>query len=287
EVSMRGTKNYFIQFIPHAEIDFVPFPSLRLQARGDYVLGDYNESDLNLTVKLSSTLGRTDKNIGIISLTGNYAFQQPGWFYSHYAGNNFQWDTAWVKQGLISGGFNYSLKFLEAGFNISRINHYIYLDSLSKPRQNQGEFGHIYVYLNGDLNIWRFKFKPQLAYQTVQGTTLLRVPAFMGNLSIYYTQPLFHGAAVLQPGLNFYYNTAYYADKYNPATRSFILQDKREIGNYLYMDIFINLKIQRARIFAMYSHFNSSFMGNDYYMTPKYPMQDGAFKVGVAWRFHD
>jgi hypothetical protein len=287
EVSMRETKNYLIQYNPHAEIDFVPFPSLRLEARGDYVLGDFNEGDLSLRVKLSSTLGRPDQNIGIISLTGNYVFQQAGWFFEHYAGNNFQWDTTWQKQGLISGGFNYSWKFLEAGFNISRINHYVYLDSLSRPRQNQGEFGHIYVYLNGDINVWRFKFKPQMVYQTVQGTTLMRVPAFMGNLSIYYIQPLFHGAAVLQPGFNFFYNSAYYADQYNPATRSFFLQDKREIGNYLYMDVFIDLKIQHARFFAMYSHFNAGFMGRDYYMTPKYPMQDAAFKFGIAWRFHD
>jgi hypothetical protein len=127
----------------------------------------------------------------------------------------------------------------------------------------------------------------RLDYQTVQGTTVLRLPVFMGNLAVFYTQPLFHGAAVLQPGLSFFYNTAYYADNYNPALRSFYLQDKKEIGNYLYMDVFINLKIQRAMLFVTYTHLNASFMGRGYYSTPNYPMQDGAFKFGVAWRFHD
>jgi hypothetical protein len=109
----------------------------------------------------------------------------------------------------------------------------------------------------------------------------------MGDLAVYYTQPLFHGAATLQPGLDFYYNTRYYADNYNPALRTFYLQDNREIGNYLYMDIFINLKIQRARFYVAYTHFNASFMGRNYYSTPTYPMQDAAFKFGIAWRFHD
>ena len=109
----------------------------------------------------------------------------------------------------------------------------------------------------------------------------------MGNMAIYYNQNLFHGSALLLPGLNFYYTTSYYADQYNPALRSFHLQDQREIGNYLYMDVFINLKIQRARFFVMYSHFNASFMGRNYYLTPTYPMQDGAFKFGITWRFHD
>jgi len=287
EVFLHGKKNFFLQYIPHAEIDFNPFSSLRLQARGDYVLGDYNEGDFSLRVNLSTILGKQEKNAGIISLTGNYIYQKPGWFYERYLGNSYQWDTSWQKQGVISGGFNYTWKFLETGLIISRINNFVYMGDIGEPRQNTSEFGHVYVYLNGNLSLWRFRIKTRLAYQTVQGTTVLRLPAFIGNLAVYYTQPLFHGAATLQPGLNFFYNTLYYADNYNPATRTFYLQDQKEIGNYLYMDIFINLKIQRARLFVSYSHFNASFMGRSYYTTPSYPMQDGAFKFGVAWRFHD
>jgi len=287
ETEMRGKKNYFIQLIPHAEINFVPIPSIRLLASGDYVLGDFNEGDLALNVKLNSTLGRSDKNFGTISLTGKFISQQAGWFYEHYSGNNYQWDTTWKKQNIVSGGFSYAWKFFETGLIINRIQNYVYLDSLSLPRQNRDQFGHFYLYLNGNINVWRFNFQPQLVYQSIQGTTLVRVPSFMGNLAIYYSQPLFRGAALLQPGLNFFYNTSYYADRYNPALRSFAIQDQREIGNYIYMDVFINLKIQRARLFAMYSHFNASFMGYQYYTTPDYPMQDGAFKFGVAWRFHD
>jgi hypothetical protein len=287
EVYMQGTKKIFLHYIPHAEIDFNPFSSLRLEARGDYVFGDYNQGDMSLRVKLTTILGRKDKNAGILSLTGNYVFQQPGWFYEHYLGNSFQWDTTWKKQGVISGGFNYTWKFLETGFNISRISNFVYMGQDRQPKQHTPEFGHVYVYLNVNLAFWRFRIKPQLVYQTVQGTTVLRLPSFIGNLALYYTQPLFHGAATLQPGFNFFYNTLYYADNYNPATRSFYLQDQREIGNYIYMDVFINLKIQRARFFVSYTHFNASFMGHTYYSTPSYPMQDGAFKFGIAWRFHD
>jgi len=287
EVSIRGNINFFQQYIPHAEIDFTPFPNLRLEARGDYLLGDYNEGDLSLRVKLSTVLGSRSRNAGIISLIGNYMVQQPGWFFAHYRGNSFQWDTTWLKQNLISGGFNYTFRFFETGIKINRIKNFTYLDTASLPQQFQPEFGYMHLYLNGNFELWRFKLKAQLVYQTVQGTTVIRLPAFVGNAALYYTQPLFHGAATLQPGLNFFYNTSYYADNYNPATRSFFLQNKNEIGDYLYMDVFINLKIQRARFFFTYTHFNASFMGRNYYTTPGYPMQDGAFKFGVAWRFHD
>jgi len=287
EVVMAGAKNFFQQFVPHARIIFTPFSSLSLDARGDYVIGDYNENDFSLRVKLSFILGSRKRNAGIISLYGDYILQKPGWFFTQYPGNNYNWDTTWLKKGYISGGFKYAYKFLETGFNLARITNYTYLDTLSLPAQFTSQFGYFNLYLNADLDLWRFKIRPQLVYQSVQGTTVLRLPAFMGNLAIYYSQQLFHGAATLQPGLNFYYNTAYFADNYNPATRSFFLQDKKEIGNYLYMDVFINLKIQRARFFFTYTHFNASLMSHTYYTIPGYPMQDGAFKFGVAWRFHD
>lgn len=287
EVSYHGLKKFIGQFIPHAELDFNPIPSLRLQARGDYVIGDYNEGDFSIKVKLTTILGKQEKNAGIITLTGNYGLQQPGWFYEHYLGKFFRWDTTWNKQGVVSGGFNYRFRFLETGFSISRITNFIYLNDVAQPSQLLSEFGHIYIYLNGDINLWKFTFRTKLAYQSVQGTTILRLPAFMGSLGVYFTQPLFKGAATLQPGLNFFYNTAYYGDAYMPATRSFYLQDQKEIGNYLYMDFFINLKIQRARFFVAYTHFNAGFMGRSYYTTPAYPMQDGAFRFGISWRFHD
>ncbi len=287
EVSFHEKKYFFQQFIPTANFSFQPFESLRLEVRGDFVFGDYNEGDMSLRVRLTTILGKSKKNIGTITLLGNYALQKPEWFYEHLLGNNFKWDTAWRQQGLISGGFNYNWKFIDAGLTISRINNYVYLDTSASPRQFTDQFGYIYAYLNGEIDLWRFKIKAQLAYQTIQGTSVLRLPALMGNLNVYYSQPLFKGAALLQPGLSFYYNSSYYANAYMPATRSFYLQDKKEIGNYLYMDVFINLKIQRARFFIMYSHFNASFMGYSYYTVPHYPMPDGAFKFGITWRFHD
>jgi hypothetical protein len=269
-------------------MSFTPFSSLNLTAYADYVFGDYNEGDMSLKVSLSQRLGKLNRNAGTIALKGYYGYQKPAWFYEHYYGNNFRWDTAWQKQGLISGCFTYSFKkIVDAGISISRINHFVYLDEMASPRQLSNEFGYIYAWLNSEIDLWRFKFITQLAYQTVQGTSALRLPAFLGNLAIYFTQPLFKGAATLQPGLNFYYNTPYYGNAYMPATRSFYLQSSKEIGNYIYMDVFINIKVQRARIFLMYTNFDSFFMGRYYYTTPKYPMQDGSFRFGLTWRFHD
>ena len=289
EVKDIALRSFFIQYIPSAAISFHPFSSLLLTGYGDYVMGDYNGGDMSLRVKLSQTLGNpVGKNAGTISLKANYAFQKPGWFYEHYSGNNFRWDTAWQKQSLLSGCFEYSLRnMLNAGLNISRIDHFAYLDSAVRPSQYNKQFGYVYAYLNTNIAIKRFRIASQFAYQTIQGTTVLRLPAFLGSLTFYYTQPLFHRAAIVQPGLSFKYNTSYFADNYMPAIRSYYLQDKKEVGDYFLMDIFVNIKIQRARFFVEYSHFNASLMGRNYYSIPSYPLQDGAFHFGIAWSFHD
>jgi hypothetical protein len=289
EVTDHIHQNYFIQYVPSAAILFHPFSSLLLTAVGDYVFGDYNDGDVSLRVNLSQTLGNPVKrNGGTITLKGNYSYQKPAWFLEHYLGNHSRWDTVWQKQSLVTGCFEYAYRnMVTAGVSISRIDHYVYLDSTINPAQYNKEFGYIYGYLNTNIDIWRFRFAGQFAYQSVQGATILRLPVFLGNLTIYYTQPLFHGAATLQPGLNFNYNTAYYANNYMPAIQSYYLQHKKEVGDYLYIDFFINIKIQRARFFLEYSHLNASFMGRNYYTVPLYPMQDAAFHFGIAWRFHD
>jgi hypothetical protein len=287
EVRYHEIKDVFLEYIPSAQVSFHPYSSLLLYVYGDYVFGDYNNGDLSLKVNLSQVLGKPDHNVGTIALKGFYCFQKAGWFYEHYLGNNFRWDTTWQRQNIVSGGFSYALKGLEAGFNISRLNHFVYLDTAAMPAQNNSDFGYISAYLNTDLDLWKFKFRSQLVYQTVQGTNDLRLPSFVGSLTIYFTQILFKSHATLQPGLNFFYNTLYYGNGYMPATRSFYLQDNKEIGNYLYMDVFVNVKIQRARFFVKYSNFDSFFMGRHYYMVPGYPMQDAAFKFGISWNFHD
>lgn len=281
-------KRFFLnQVIPSAWMAFRPFNTFTLEAYADYTMGTYNEGDISFNAKVSQLLGSMKRNLGKLSIAGYYQYHEPDWFFTHYQSNNFRWNNSFEKEGLISAAAMYSNQYLSVGASMNRITNYVYLDTAAVPQQERDAIGYIRAWLNTDIDIWRFKFKGEFAYQTIQGPNVIRVPAFMGNLAIYFTQPLFKGAAVIQPGLNFFYNSKYYADSYMPATRMFYLQDQKEIGNYLYMDVFLNVKIQRARLFVTYTHFNASFMGRSYFMVPGYPMPDGAFKFGVSWRFHD
>ena len=287
EVTDLESKSYINQWIPSAAIAFQPYYGLRLEASAAYVMGDYNDGDFSLRADLGIVPGKKGGNSGTFHIAGIYALQEPSWFYHRYNGNHFRWNNSFDKQGVITAGAFYDWKYLNAGASLSRINRLAYLDTAAMPAQIDNEAGYFIAWLRGNLPLWRFSFAGQFAYQNVSGTDALQVPAFTGNLTVFYSQPLFKGAATLEPGLNFFYNTAYYGNAYMPDTRSFYLQDDQKTGNYLYMDVFLNVRIQRARLFVMYSHFNAGWMGRDYYMVPHYPMPDGAFRFGVTWRFHD
>ncbi len=287
EVSDLEGKSYLSQWIPYGAVAFQPYYGLRLEGYASYVIGDYNGGDFQVRADLGIVPGKKGGHAGTIHFAGTYALQEPSWFLHRFNSNHFRWYHAFEKQGVVSGTAWYERKYLNAAVSLSRINRYAYLGPDAQPAQLDREIGYFVAMLRGKLPVWRFSFTAQLAYQNVQGTDSLQVPDFAGNLTVMFTQQLFKGAATLQPGLNFFYNTAYFSNQYMPDSRAFYLQYGQKTGNYIYMDVFLNVKIQRARLFIMYSHFNAGWMGRDYFMVPNYPMQDGAFRFGVTWRFHD
>ena len=127
----------------------------------------------------------------------------------------------------------------------------------------------------------------KLTFQHITDETALRLPAILLNSTLAYELDLFDGALQAMGGVELFYNSAWKAPAYMPATRSFYLQNQRETGNYPFIDVFLNLRVKRARIFFLMQHVNEGLSEYDYYMIPHYPMPDRAFKFGVNWMFYD
>ncbi|HHN48419.1 MAG TPA: hypothetical protein ENN08_05745, partial [Bacteroidales bacterium] len=132
-----------------------------------------------------------------------------------------------------------------------------------------------------------FTLDNKITFQQLSDETVLRLPGLLINSTLAYELDLFQGALQAMGGVELFYNTAWKAPAYMPATRSFYLQNDKETGNYLYADVFINLRIKRARIFLLMQHVNQGLADFDYYMIPGYPMPDRAFKFGINWMFYD
>ena len=111
----------------------------------------------------------------------------------------------------------------------------------------------------------------------ISGTTLMS--AFIeGILSKVMTYQL---------GFDFRFDTKYYADYYSPALGMFYVQHVEKIGDYPWVDLFVNLKIKRTRFYVKYSNLGTMMVRGKYYTTPGYAAQIGTASFGLSWTFYD
>ncbi len=88
-------------------------------------------------------------------------------------------------------------------------------------------------------------------------------------------------------GFELRYDSKYYADYYSPALGTFYVQQNEKIGNYPWIDAFINLKIKRTRFYVKYNNLGNKFVRSGYYTTPGYAAQIASACFGLSWTFYD
>ena len=278
-------RTFMNQYIPSAFLSFKLLKSIQLKGRATYVIGDYNDGDVFVNCKINYDLGEKK---GKLLFDASMKKNEASWLSKRYSSNNFQWDNTFNKQQNIKFSAAYNYKSFQMGLNFYDFKNYVYYDTMACPKQYSPSFNVLsaYVYKNFAMGKWRIDNK--IIYQKVFGADIIRLPEFAGNHSFYFTFNMFKSALIAQLGVDIKYTTAYFADSYMPATQQFYLQDEQKISyNHIYADAFINLKIQRARLFIKYQHVNAGLFGHEYYMVPNYPLQDRAFKFGVSWDFHN
>ena len=134
-------------------------------------------------------------------------------------------------------------------------------------------------------SVARFFFEHELMYQQTN-SDIIRLPEFGGMARYYFASKLFKRLK-FQIGLSVFYNSAYYANDYNPASRLFYLQNTTRIGNYPVIDPFFIGEVKRASFFFKYEHVNQDLTARGFYYTPHYPLTLQSFRMGVRWRFYD
>jgi hypothetical protein len=281
ELTVDSVKTYISQLIPSGEVNFTISDILRLGFMGDFVTGNAYAGDYHLKGALSI---RT--KYGELSYSLTNALQEPDRFFGYYSSNHFRWSINFRKQSYILNTIEYKIKNLHAGVNLFAIGSFVYMDSLAMPAQLNENLNVISAYLRKLINVGHWSFDLRGVYQNASKSAL-RVPDFAGDISIYYTRHLFKNAAILQPGVDVFYNTSYFSYAYMPSIKSFYLQNNKETGNYFYGDVFVNLQIKRARLSLKYVNLGYLFKNFSYYTVPSYPMQDGGFRFGVSWMFYD
>ncbi|MFA8451678.1 MAG: putative porin [Bacteroidales bacterium] len=287
EIGGFYNKRKYTQLIPESGFALKFLKSFFLNVDASYVFGKYNTDNYKLNASLTQYLGTKDKNIGQLNLYSKIAHSSPSWFYQEYHANNFDWKNNFQIQEILNLGGTYNIKGISLGADYSRISNYLYFDAKVRPSQYTDGLNILKIFARTKIPIWKLVFDSYFVYQKTDNSDIVRIPDFIGNISIYGNFFLFNKIASFQPGFEVTYNTEYYADKYMPALRTFYLQNETKIGNYPYVDIFLQLKIKRLRFFVKYEHLNGLLKDNRYYGTPEYPYQDAAIKFGLSWIFHN
>ncbi|MBN1649845.1 MAG: hypothetical protein JW857_00875 [Bacteroidales bacterium] len=219
-----------------------------------------------------------------VDLSFSSSSTQAPWFYQHFYSSYFQWENNFQNQKQQEINFLYKRPLTQISAKLGLIHDYLYFDKTATPQQFNVPISFYSISAYQGIKMGHFGIDLNLVYQGVSESDIVRVPKFYSNTKFFFTSILFSGALDLELAVNVRYYSKYYANAYMPALRSFYLQDEQLIGDYPYVDLIVNAKIKRARIFFKYEQFNASYMPQNYFIGPHYPNPDASISFGVIWQ---
>jgi hypothetical protein len=255
-----------------------------LAANGAYALSGYNAFDFKID-------GFVRYRFPGFDITANLLTQlyEPDFAFQLFKSNQFIWNNNFDKIKVLKPGITLTTRKWRNNATLSlntyTINNWVYAGTDGTPKQDNGTFSVQTITLSKTFQAWKFHFEHDLLYQRSFSDNV-RMPEFGGMARYYFSSYLFKKLK-FQLGFSVFYNTAYYGNNYNPATRFFYLQNDTRIGNYPVIDPFFAGVIKTASFFVKYEHVNQDWINSGYYYTPHYPVTLRSLRIGIRWRFYN
>jgi hypothetical protein len=229
------------------------------------------------------------KNRSVIEAGARQRELKPSFFHNTFSSNHFAWrnDFRLTGESSLRGLIGMPERGFNAGISFHLLNNFVYFDETANPRQHTEVFPVMNISLGKDFNLWKFHFRNIVKYQVSGNKNVLPLPDIAVYQSTWFEQSLIRDVLNMQIGLDVYYTTEYQGYAYQPATSQFYLQNERMLGNYPYLDVFINFKHKRTRVFFKAEHINSGQMGPEYFTVLHYPRNERVLKFGLSWSFYN
>jgi hypothetical protein len=261
-------------------------------ADGELFLTGYRIGDFIINGKISKTF-YWKKGMAIWNITGDIMNRQPSFWYDRWSSNNFEWNNNMNKEFRIDLGtdFSFPARKTELRFNYAIIDNYTDFDKYALPSQYTGGLSVAAITARKEFRAWKFHLATDLLVQKSSNSDVLDLPLASVRSALYF-EHLFrfkqtNGRLNTQIGAELFYHTPYYAYAWMPSSGRFYRQDTEKTGDYPFVNVFLNVKLIRTRIFVMYDHVNSGFMGYNYFMIPSYPQNIRMLRYGIAWTFYN
>jgi hypothetical protein len=265
---------------------------VELNLYGRYYLSGYRQHDLMLTGDIRLSLGKTEHAM-TLTLKGSNELKSPDFLFTHYASNNFIWTTNFRKtsRNHLSTNLALSSKKFEIQGDYYLLRNVIYLDNNAVPKQYQTALSLLILSASARFDFWKITSVSKLVYQKSENEKIIGLPVIALYNSTFLTHLInfraTNGKLLTMIGFDLFYNTRYYADAYMPPLASFYRQNTKQLGNYPYIDVFLNLQLKRLRFFLKVEHVNAGWIKPNYFSVLHYPRNGRDLKFGLSWTFYD
>jgi hypothetical protein len=255
------------------------------KVNADYCFAGASMGDMNANGVVNYKL---KDSTSYFSLDGNFSNKTPEFLYNRFISNHNEWSCNWAKSQIASAEVSFVSRHyrFSAGIGLIQFNNPLYFDTDLLPKQYGGSINSMIARVEKDFHLGRWVFANRLTYQMIPDSTIIRLPELVSENSIYYERS-FIKPITIQIGIDVLYTTGFMGNAYMPVTSQFYLQNEKEIGNYPYADVFVNMRVRTVKFFVKYEHANAGFMGNRYYLVANHPMADQSFAFGLSWDFYN
>jgi hypothetical protein len=200
--------------------------------------------------------------------------------------NNFQKPV----ENMLSATYALPLVGLEVTGRTQLLNNYLYFDQNSNPAQIGSPVQIAQLIVRENIRVWKIHLDNTFALQKANQTSVLRLPTWFSENSLYFSGKIFHKRMDMSVGIDFRMNNTFTPDGYQPLLWSFHLQDEVSQKPYPWADVFLAFKIQAFRFFARYENlYGTTLFDNKkvFYQTAWYPQPFSSLRIGISWRFMD
>lgn len=208
-------------------------------------------------------------------------------FFTRYIGNHDIWDNNFknIKRLNIEGRYVNPKLRTELGVAWANTIDYVYFDTTAMPEQTSKAVMVFSAWAKQVFRAGNFYFDQTVYVQKSTQEDILSLPTLAVYSHNYYQNAFFQKVLKFVVGIDFFYNTKFYADKYRPSTMQFYNQREEKTGGYPKLDVFLDFSIKRAHLFLKYEHVSYYLTNGGYFSALDYPINPPMFKFGLRWNF--
>ena len=264
---------------------------LTYDARGELCMVGSDIGEFRATGNLQTRF-KLFKKDATIRANGYIKNVTPAFYMRHNHSRYFWWDNEdfnMIQQIYAGGEVDLESTGTTLSAGVESIQNYIYFDKTGVPNQHSGNLQVVNARLKQDFHFRAFGWENEICWQLSSNEDVLPLPKLSAYSNMYLAVKLAKVLTV-QLGANVYYNTAYYAPYYEPATQQFQIQrdeNKVKVGNYPLVNAYVNFHLKQARFFIMAYNLSSKFAEPNYFSLAHYPLNPMVLKMGIAVTFNN